>query len=76
MFLELIPQHGTAILFSDLQNLLSLGLIFISTSISKLLKILANNFIFLQQELHCYLQSLYFKLYLSDTSMFYNVVAH
>ena len=44
--------------------MLSLGLNLISSSISKLLEILASNIIFLRQELHCPLQSLYFKLYL------------
>jgi hypothetical protein len=47
----------------------------ISSSISRLLKILAGTVIFLQQELHCHLQSLYFKLDLGVTYMFYNIFA-
>ena len=49
-----------------LENLPSLELNLISSSISKLLEILASNIIFLRQELHCPLKSLYFKLYLGS----------
>ena len=51
----------------NLKNLLSLEQNLISSSISKILEILASNVIFLQQELHCHLQSLYFKPYLGVT---------
>ena len=60
-------------LFLNLKFLPSLELNLTSSSISNPLEILANHIIFLQQELHCHLQSLYFKLYLSITHMFYNI---
>jgi hypothetical protein len=50
-------------------------LIFIASSISKLLEILANIIILLKQRLHCHLQSSHFKLYLRGTYMFYSSFA-
>ena len=75
IFTGLIPKHGAVKLSLDLRNLFCLELDSISSSTSKLLEILASNVIFLQQELYCYLQSLYFKPYLGVTHMFYNTFA-
>ena len=74
-FPKLIHQHSLVTLFSNLRIFPSLELDLISTSISKLLEILASNIIFLRQKLHCHLQSLYFKLYLNVTYMFHNIFA-
>ena len=72
-FLELIHQHSIAILLLDLRIFLGIELNLISSSISRLLEILASNVIFPQQVFHCHLQSSYSKLYLSATYMFYSV---
>ena len=81
-------QHGPLARFSRINSptwhchtvfklkiLSSLELNLTSSSISKLLEILASHIIFLQQELHCHLQSLYFKPYLGVIHMFYNTFA-
>ena len=47
----------------------------ILSSIFRLLEMLASNVIFSQQVFHYHLQSLYLKLYLSITYMFYIIFA-
>jgi hypothetical protein len=57
----------------ELENPLRLGIIFLSSSISKPSTILASILTLLKQMVHYLLQISYFKLHLSVSCMFYTI---